>query len=107
MSVGICSRFASRNEETESGTQQSHCESCVAAQLRTRFSQWLPVLRKAAAANGARRGRGMHERDSLRLPFARRPTDLIAHGGTAQMRAHAVARLWRTGPSSRNEGALS
>src|SRR2546425_3994749 len=107
MNIGICSPFAGCDEEEKGRVQQSYCKSCLAAQLRSRFSQRVSVLRKRAAANGARRRRSMHKRHPIRLPFARRPTDLIANGGTAQVRAHATARLWRAGLAPRNEGPLS
>src|SRR6266581_6700651 len=86
--------FKSCDEKSESRIQQSYRESRVAAEMRTRFSQWLSVLRKGATADGAGRGRSVHKRNPLRIPFARRPTHLIANGGIAQMRAHAAARLW-------------
>src|SRR6266699_3093468 len=99
MSIGICSPICGSDEENKGRVQQSYRESCFAAELRAEFSQWLSVFRKRTAADGARRRRGMHERYPICLPFARRSTDLIANGGTAQMRAHAAARLRRTGPS--------
>src|SRR5438034_731346 len=107
MSIGICSPICGSDEENKGRVQQSYREPCFAAQLRAEFSQWLSVLRKRAAADGARRRRGMHERYPIRLRFARRSTDLVANGGSTQPHAHAVARLRRTGPSSSNEGPLS
>src|SRR5215472_16485828 len=87
--------FGSRDEKNESRIQQSYCELGVAAEMRTRFPQRLSLFRKGATVDGARGGRSVHERDPLRIPFARRSTHLVANGGTSQMRAHAVARLWR------------
>src|SRR5437762_13719088 len=88
--------FARTDEEKQSGIQQSHREPGIAAEMRSRFPKRLPVFRKGATADGARRGRSVYECNPLRVPFTRRSTHLVANGRIAQMCAHAVARLRRT-----------
>ena len=47
--------FTRTDEEKQSGIQQSHRKPGIAAEIRSRFPERLPVFRKGAIDDGARR----------------------------------------------------
>src|SRR5947207_169425 len=85
---------SSRFDEKEEGRIfQPHRQSRADAEVRAAIPGDISLFGARTHADGAGNRRGLHERYSARLPFARRSIDLTFPGRIAALRPDAAARL--------------
>src|SRR3954470_19653472 len=98
------SAFSRLDEKEEGRIFQPYRQSRADAQVRAKIPGGVSAVGARTDAHGARNRRGLHERYSPPVSFARRPADLVVARRLDPLRPAAAPRLREADGGARDEG---